>query len=209
MTLDIAYPQMDTALVNKKEFSLQDNQALNQFLASVERRALRMAEIAVGNSDDAMDIVQDSMIKLVKRYRDKPAEQWAPLFYRVLNNRIIDHHRRGGVIKRFQQWLLPSIAQESSLEVAEERDFAGEGLPSPAKLQTGEEVLASEQRLETLEAALAELPGRQQQAFMLRCWEGLSTRETAIAMNCSEGSVKTHYSRAIHQLRSQLEGVWP
>ncbi|BFM16176.1 RNA polymerase sigma factor [Maricurvus nonylphenolicus] len=208
MIADTAYPLMDTALANK-EHSLQDNQALNQFLASVERRALRMAEIAVGNGDDALDIVQDSMINLVKRYSDKPADQWAPLFYRVLNNRIIDHHRRGGVIKRFQQWLLPSSAQESSLEVAEERDFAEEGLPIPARHQTGEEVLASEQRLEKLEVALAALPNRQQQAFMLRCWEGLSTRETAMAMDCSEGSVKTHYSRAIHQLRAQLEGVWP
>lgn len=208
MNVDIAYPLMDNALANE-ELSLQDKQALNEFLASVERRALRMAEIAVGNTDDALDIVQDSMINLVKRYSDKPADQWAPLFYRVLNNRIIDHHRRGGVIRRFQQWLMPAPTQGTSLEVADNRDFAGEGLPTPSRHQTGEESLASEQRLEKLEMALSGLPNRQQQAFMLRCWEGLSTRETAMAMDCSEGSVKTHYSRAIHQLRTQLEGVWP
>ncbi len=198
------YFSAETNALPNKESPLQINTALNQFLASVERRALRMAEIAVGNREDALDIVQDTMIRLVKHYKDKPADQWTPLFFRILNNRITDHHRRGGVVKKFKQW----FAGDPDLGI-EARDAAGEGLTAPGPQPNGEQALQSDQRIAQLEQALAHLPGRQQQAFMLRCWEGLSTRDTATAMGCSEGSVKTHYSRAIHQLRSNLEGVWP
>jgi RNA polymerase sigma-70 factor, ECF subfamily len=198
------YLSAEAGVRPNKESALQTNAALNQFLAGVERRALRMAEIAVGNRDDALDIVQDSMIRLVKHYHDKPTDQWNPLFFRILNNRITDHHRRGGVVKKFKSWFAGDPDQG-----IESRDAAGEGLTAPGALPNGEQALQSDQRIEQLEQALTQLPGRQQQAFMLRCWEGLSTRDTATAMGCSEGSVKTHYSRAIHQLRDSLEGVWP
>lgn len=174
-------------------------QSLENFLLSVERRAYRIAVVSLLHREDALDAVQEAMTQLVARYRDKNWEEWRPLFYRILHSKIIDAHRKRKLQQRFSGWL------GSGRDHGENDD-----IEDPLQNAAGPEHLAPEPRRQNAEAvakldvAIQRLPVRQQQAFMLRCWEGLSTRETACAMRCSEGSVKTHYSRAIHSLRSVL-----
>ena len=193
----MTYSSTITAL--NMEASALEQQTLNSFLIAVERRAYRMALISLGDSDDALDVVQDSMIKLASRYADKPAEQWRPLFYRILRNRINDLHRRNSVRHRFRGFLPGQMGNED-----DDKEDPFQVAPDPAG-RSPEHQLESNQQMLELEAALKSLPRRQREAFMLRCWEGLSTAETANAMRCGEGSVKTHYSRALHALRSALE----
>ena len=180
--------------------ALEQKRQLNQFLAEVERRALRIAEIAVRDRDEALDIVQESMIKLARKYANRAESEWPPLFYRILQNGIRDWHRRRKVRNRVMVWFGRRGDSDDEYDVvATAPDPAGR---APAdELQTAE----ATQRLET---AIGELPGRQREAFMLRTFEGLDVAGTAIAMGCSEGSVKTHYSRAVHALREQLGDVW-
>lgn len=167
------------------------------FLRRVERRAFRMAELAVGNPDDALDIVQEAMLAFVGRYRGRPAQEREPLFWRVLRNKITDWRRRNAVRNRFRVWLGRGDEQGQADPVEQLSDPAGDG---PAELD------ARDRTARLLEQALRELPLRQQQAFLLRAWEGLDVAETARAMGCSEGSVKTHYFRALKALRARLEG---
>ena len=178
--------------------ALDKNHALERFLFSVEKRALRIAQIATSHSDDAFDIVQDAMFKLVEKYAGKSEEEWPALFHRILQSRIRDWYRRNKVRNRFRSWF------SSSLEDNEDplQAFPDEAGRSPeSQLQTGRSIQA-------LEVALQNLPLRQQQAFMLRAWEGMNVKETAQAMACAEGSVKTHFSRAIHSLRETLGEHW-
>ncbi len=170
---------------------------LDRFLAGVERRAWAMARFATRHSDDALDIVQDTMLQLVRRYADRPAAEWAPLFYTILQSRINDWHRRGKVRHRLRVWLGRAEAEDAPDPINELPDPAGR---SP---ETANELRWS---METVETAVARLPARQREAFLLRAWEGLDTADTARAMGCSEGSVKTHYSRALHSLRAALAG---
>lgn len=154
-----------------------------------------MAKLSTGDTDEAMDIVQDAMLAFVRHYKDRPADQWGPLFQRVLQNRITDWYRRTAIRRRFRGWLSQGEQEEQA---------ALEQVPDP----NPEGPESSNERDETLvklEQALRELPARQRQAFLLRVWEGLDTAETAKAMNCSQGSVKTHYSRAVKALRNRLE----
>jgi len=153
-----------------------------------------MAEIATQNQSDALDIVQDTMIKLVEKYADKPADEWRPLFYRILQSRITDYFRRRTLQQKIFFWKT-SYSEEG--EVQDEIDKASDYI-SP------ERELSGQRNIENVVAAIKQLPLRQQQCFMLRSWEGLSVSETAIAMGCSEGSVKTHYSRAKDALRSTI-----
>ena len=180
--------------------ALEHKRQLNQFLAEVERRALRMAEIAVRDRDEAMDIVQDSMIKLARNYASRSENEWAPLFYRILQNGIRDWHRRRKVRNRVMVWFGRGGGSDDEYDVVA-------AAPDPAGRAPVEE-LQTEQAMQRLEVAIRELPGRQREAFMLRTFEGLDVAGTAIAMGCSEGSVKTHYSRAVHALRAQLGDVW-
>ncbi len=169
--------------------------ALDEFLTSVERRAFRMAQFATGQTEDALDIVQDTMLVLVRRYSDKPEAEWPPLFFRILQNRIRDWHRRRTVRNRWHQlWSGWKSQDEDPIE----------RLLDPAGTHPGNQILATES-LSAVEAAVKQLPLRQQQAFFMRAWEELSVSETATAMQCSEGSVKTHYSRAVHSLRDLLK----
>lgn len=178
--------------------ALDKNHALERFLSSVEKRALRIAQIATSNSDDAFDIVQDAMFKLVEKYAAKNEDEWQALFHRILQSRIRDWYRRNTVRNRFRTWLSSNLDNdEDPIQTAV--DEAGRSPES--ELQTG-------RSMEALETALQNLPHRQQQAFILRAWEGLDVRETAKAMACAEGSVKTHYSRAIHSLRETLGEHW-
>lgn len=169
---------------------------LDAFLAQVERRAFRVAELNLRQREDAMDAVQDAMLRLVKHYRDKPAGEWAPLFWGILRRRIVDLQRRRKVRSIVVGWLGGG------------RDDDGDELPSwePADHGPGPlDRLQDAQSWGDLSAALRGLPQRQREAFMLRMLEGLDVAETAQAMGCSEGSVKTHLSRAMQKLREQLE----
>lgn len=176
--------------------TLQRQQRLNRFLAGVERRALRFAEIAVRDRDDAMDIVQDAMIKLVRNYADKPEAEWTPLFYRIVQNGVRDLHRRRAVRNRVMSWFGRGKDDELDYDPVAEA-------PDPLARRP-EEAVQTDGALGELAAALERLPARQREAFMLRTFEGLDVAGTATAMGISAGSVKTHYSRAVHSLRAAL-----
>lgn len=184
----------------KEARTLQRERQLNEFLASVERRALRFADIAVRDRDEALDLVQDAMIKLARNYSARPEEEWTPLFYRILQNGIRDWHRRQMVRNRVMVWFGRAPASEDDQDpVAQAPDPMG---------RTPDEQIESTEAMQALERAVAALPARQREAFMLRTFEGLDVADTATAMGCSEGSVKTHYSRAIHTLREVLGEHW-
>lgn len=173
---------------------------LDAFLASVEKRAFRMAQIATQDRDDALDLVQDAMLQLARHYAGRAEAEWPPLFYRILENRIRDWQRAQTVRRRLFFWRQPLDAESDDEDPIDNLPDAG------ADTLAG---LQRQQSMEVLEGALRALPARQRQAFELRIWQGLSVDETAAAMGCSDGSVKTHLSRALHSLRAQLEGVWP
>jgi RNA polymerase sigma-70 factor (ECF subfamily) len=186
--------------VFESEILVQDGRvapaSLDAFLASMERRAFRMAELHLGNREDALDAVQDAMLRLVKHYRDKPAEEWTPLFWGILRRRIVDLQRRRKVRSIVVGWLGGG------------HDDDGDELPVWEPADTGPdplEKLHGEQSYADMAAAVKQLPRRQREAFMLRVLEGLDVAETAQAMGCSEGSVKTHLSRAMQHLREELE----
>ncbi len=190
-----------SAAATRETAELDQRAAMDRFLAGVECRALRIAEIAVRDRDDALDIVQDAMIRLVRSYARRPEAEWAPLFYRILQNRIRDHQRRGTVRRRLFGWL-------------ERRQDDGDDPPDPvAALADGPAAEPPHRQgldaaMAALETAIGELPERQREAFLLRALEGLDVAETAAAMGCSAGSVKTHYSRAVHSLRATLGEHW-
>lgn len=173
---------------------------LNRFLAEVERKAFRMARIALRHDEDALDAVQDAMLQLARHYPERPAAEWRPLFYRILENKIRDHQRRRmvrGKVMALLPWRRDDEDEMPDL-IAEAPDHA----PGPIEQLDGQAMLA------TLEAALAQLPARQREAFLLRNMEGLDVAQTAAAMGCSAGSVKTHYFRAMHSLKEQLGEFW-
>src|SRR5579872_6306704 len=172
------------------------SRALNQFLAGVELKAFKIAQAALRHEDDALDAVQDAMLQLARAYSDRPAEEWKPLFYRILENRIRDMQRRRTVRNRVMSWLpfRSDPDEDESDPIAE----AASEEPLPVRRLEISEAMAA------LEKALQALPRRQQQAFLLRTLEGLDVAQTARAMGCSEGSVKTHYFRALQTLRAQL-----
>lgn len=186
-----------------KECILDNYQTLEQFLKSVERKAFKMAEIAVGNREEALDIVQDTMLTLVQKYATKPSEEWTPLFYKILQSRIRDWYRRHKIRSK---WV--SLLNFRKSEDDHDSENLIDALADPVAREPSQTV-ANECSINTLEVAIHALPLRQQQAFLLRSWEGLSVAETASAMGCSQGSIKTHYSRALHTLRSTLEDHWP
>ena len=184
----------------KRATTLQRERQLNQFFTEVERRALRFAEIAVRDRDEALDIVQDAMIKLARNYAERPQEEWTPLFYRILQNKIRDWHRRQMVRNRVMVWFGKGSRTDNDYDpVAQAPDPAG---------RTPDEQIETGQAMQRLEDAVGRLPARQREAFMLRTFEGLDVAGTATAMGCSEGSVKTHYSRAVHTLRDALGDYW-
>lgn len=173
--------------------------ALDKFLRDVERRALRIAELSTGNRDDALEIVQDSMLVFVRNYRAKPGLDWAPLFYRVLDSRIMDFHRRRQVRHRWLSWLTVSGHQAADPEGDLLDAVADQAEHGPSQR------LADVETAKAFDSAIKSLPVRQRQCFLLRVWEGLDVAQTAHAMQCSEGSVKTHLSRAMAALRLRLE----
>jgi RNA polymerase sigma-70 factor (ECF subfamily) len=172
------------------------NSALSQFLAGVEVRAFKIAQAALRHEDDALDAVQDAMLQLARAYSARPAEEWKPLFYRILENRIRDMQRRRTVRNRVMSWL-PFRGDPDEDEPDPIAEAASDD-PLPVRR------LEIDEAMSALEKALGALPRRQRQAFLLRTLEGLDVAQTAQAMGCSEGSVKTHYFRALQTLRAQL-----
>jgi RNA polymerase sigma-70 factor (ECF subfamily) len=173
------------------------SRALNQFLASVELKAYKIAQAGLRHEDDALDAVQDAMLQLARAYSDRSPEEWKPLFYRILENRIRDMQRRRTVRGRIMAWL-PFRRDDEDEETADPIAQAPSNEPAPvAKLEMDE-------AMQALEKALHALPPRQRQVFLLRNLEGLDVAQTAMAMGCSEGSVKTHYFRAVQALRARL-----
>lgn len=184
----VATPQAEAVLDRCRD--------LERFLAGVERRAFKIAQMALRNVDDALDTVQDSMLQLARRYAGRPSAEWAPLFYRILSNRIRDCQRRRSVRGRVMAWW-PAWRDDDGTEL-DPVEAAPSPDPAPGeRLQMGE-------TMQALEQAVSALPPRQQQAFLLRTLEGLDVAQTAAAMGCSEGSVKTHYFRAVQTLKSRL-----
>lgn len=169
---------------------------LDAFLQSVEKRAFRTALFTTRNDADAFDIVQDAMIQLVQHYRIKPAAEWPLLFQRILQNRIMDWHRQQSLRRRW--FWQPSARDDDSDEdvletVADSRDI------NPAAM------LQRARDIDMAIAVIEKLPLRQRQAFLLRAWEGLDVADTANAMQCSEGAVKSHFFRAMQAIRQTLE----
>jgi len=170
--------------------------SLETFLASVERKAFRIAQIALRHEADALDVVQDAMLQLSTRYAARPPEEWRPLFYRILENRVRDVQRRRSVRNRVMAYM-PWRGDDQE-DAADPIDQAVDRAPLPPAQLEADEAMAA------LEQAIAGLPARQRQAFLLRNFEGLDVAQTAATMKCSQGSVKTHYFRALHALRAKL-----
>lgn len=166
---------------------------LDGFLASVERRAFRIAEMGLGHREDALDAVQDAMIRFV-RYGDRPAVEWPALFWSILRRQMTDRHRRNSVKRRVMAW----VGREGT-DGEDPIDAVPDPRADPARQH------ADAQAWATLGRSLRALPRRQRECFLLRELQGLSVAETASAMDCSEGSVKTHLSRALAALRIKLE----
>ncbi|MEO8039497.1 MAG: RNA polymerase sigma factor [Betaproteobacteria bacterium] len=183
-------------------------QEIADFLAEVERRAFKQAMFAVRDEHSALDVVQDAMLKLADRYAGKPAAELPLLFQRILQNTIRDYYRRQKV-RSLWTTLLSALAPAEDpdadpldhmrLDVGANRDGG------PADLAERAQVA----RL--IGQAIEKLPGRQREAFILRYWEELDVAETAAAMGCSQGSVKTHCSRATHSIATFLreKGIEP
>lgn len=153
--------------------------------------------MATGNREDALDILQDAMLKLVQNYSDRDPQEWGPLFQTILQSRITDHYRRNAVRNRFRVWFGRKDDDDNEADPVQSLEDENGSRPD-----TEVEMAAT---MKKLDEAVRQLPLRQQQAFMLRALEGLDVAETANVMKCSEGSVKTHYFRALAVLRVKLD----
>jgi len=181
---------------------LASDKELSDFLKSVEKRAFKRAVYAVRNDDAALDIVQDAMIRLSEKYADRPAAELPLIFQRILSNATMDWFRREKVRSSVMQNMSEFVHGE------DEGDFdlletlhAAEGTLGT---ESASDAVSRAQILRRIEVEVAELPGRQREAFLLRYWEEFNVAETAEVMGCSEGSVKTHCSRAVQALAKAL-----
>ncbi len=172
-------------------------QEIEAFLKSVERRAFRMAELSLRHPDDALDVVQDAMLQLVRHYAARSPAEWPPLFFRILRNGIRDAQRRRRTRNRLIPWWTGGVSQEDPADDPME--------VAVSTGQTPDESLAQDQAMERLAEAVRGLPDRQREAFLLRSLEGFDVATTAHVMGCSQGSVKTHYFRALSHLKAALK----
>ena len=186
---------MPTLLASDKE--------LSDFLKSVDKRAFKRALYAVRDEDAALDIVQDTMIRLSEKYADRPPAELPLLFQRILTNATMDWFRRqkvrNAVVRNFSDFESPG--SDAEFDILETLEALGGSLATESSADTASRA----QILLSIEAEVARLPGRQREAFLLRYWEELDVAETAAAMGCSEGSVKTHCSRAVHAVSTALK----
>jgi RNA polymerase sigma-70 factor, ECF subfamily len=183
---------------------LASHQEISLFLAEVERRAFKQAMFAVRDEDSAVDVVQDAMLKLTEKYAGKPVAELPMLFQRILQNTIHDHFRRQKVRSAWTT-LFSSFGQKDNKD--DDFDLL-ETLHAKSDSNVTEDPARQAEQGQTIaliEQALARLPARQREAFLLRYWEELDVAEAAAAMGCSEGSVKTHCSRAVHALAEMLK----
>ena len=159
-----------------------------------------MAHISTGDVDEAHDLVQEAMLKLVQHYASRHEDEWGPLFHRILQSKIRDWYRRTTVRNRVRVWLGQSDGDDELDPL--------ERIPDTSA-PNADERLVHKRATQALDIALRALPLRQQQAFLLRVWEEYDVTQTARIMGCSDGSVKTHLSRALHTLRERLGEHWP
>ncbi len=171
------------------------------FLAEVERRAFRQALYAVQDEDAALDIVQDAMLSLADKYSSRPATEWPMLFQRILQNAVRDYYRRQKVRSWWTTLLSAFQPHDDEADASDPLEWLPHTAQSPP---SPHEELDQVQTMQLIEAGLAKLPARQREAFLLRYWEEMDVAETARLMGCSEGSVKTHCSRATHALAAWL-----
>ena len=182
---------------------------LSDFLKSVEKRAFKRTAYAVRDDEAALDIVQDSMIRLAEKYADRPVGELPLLFQRILSNATMDWFRRqrvrNAVVQNFSDFEIEGDAGD--FDLLETLQVADDALGA----ESASETVGRAQILLQIEQEVEQLPQRQRQAFLLRYWEELDVAETAAAMGCSEGSVKTHCSRAVHALAKALraKGIEP
>ncbi len=183
---------------------MASRQELSDFLQSVERRAFKQAAYATRDDDTSLDIVQEAMFKLAEKYADKPAAELPMLFQRILQNMIHDHFRRQKVRNLWTTLLSalqPDDSDGSDRDPLESLEIEGDTRQGESAAQ----IVERDQILRIIDAEVQKLPGRQREAFVMRYWQDLDVAETATAMGCSEGSVKTHCSRAVHTLAVALK----
>lgn len=177
---------------------------LSDFLKSVEKRAFKRTAFAVRDDDAALDIVQDSMIRLAEKYVDRPAAELPLLFQRILSNATMDWFRRqkvrSAVVHNFSEFG-GGGDDDGEFDILEVLD----NLEGTVGTESASDSVSRDQILRIIEVEVGELPTRQREAFLLRYWEELDVAETASVMGCSEGSVKTHCSRAVHALAKALK----
>ncbi len=184
---------------------LASRSELSAFLAGAERRAFKQAMFAVRDEEVALDLVQDAMLRLAERYSGRAPEELPPLFQRILQNAIRDWFRRQKVRSLWVTLLSslgPGRGEEDDRDPLETLQEAGDS----NREESPGDALERTQVIEIIEQEIARLPARQREAFLLRYWEELDVAQTAEAMGCSEGSVKTHCSRAAHALAAALRG---
>ena len=182
---------------------MASRQELSDFLASIERRAFKQAVYAVRDDDSALDIVQDAMFKLAEKYADKPPAELPLLFQRILQNVVHDHFRRQKVRNL---WTTLLSALQPAGEDDPERDPLDTLEPEhgAGQAESSVQIVERNQVLQAIDDEVQKLPRRQREAFIMRYWHELDVAETAAAMGCSEGSVKTHCSRATQTLAEAL-----
>ena len=181
---------------------LATDQELSDFLKSVEKRAFKRTVFTVRDDDAALDIVQDAMMRLAEKYADRPAAELPLVFQRILSNATMDWFRRRKVRQNVMQNLsdFDGGDDDGDFDLLEMLNTVDGALGS----ESAADSVSRTQILHLIEQAVADLPGRQREAFLLRYWEEFDVAETAAAMGCSEGSVKTHCSRAVHALATAL-----
>lgn len=176
---------------------------LNDFLKTVDKRAFKRTVYLVRDEDAALDIVQDAMIRLAEKYFDRPAEELPLLFQRILSNATMDWFRR----QKTRNAVFSNLSDFEGSDPSDDFDLL-ESLETPdgamGALSAADEVSRG-QILALIDEEVSALPARQREAFLLRYWEELDVAETAAVMGCSEGSVKTHCSRAVHALAKTLK----
>ena len=184
-------------------FLLASEKELSDFLKSVEKRAFKRAVYAVRDDEAALDIVQDAMIRLAEKYADRPAAELPLVFQRILSNATMDWFRRkkvrGAIMKNFSDF--ESAGDDGDFDILETLEAQDGSTAS----ESAADSVSRAQILLVIEGQIEQLPARQREAFLLRYWEELDVAETAAAMGCSEGSVKTHCSRAVHALSKALK----